>query len=215
MLRWQRFGTAVYPIAEALAKQRQQQPLLSVLLAVLVSLLILLLSGRIFALAMPLEPGFFSAAVIATVVLSLLFAGQPLRADGAEAPPAQAELLSRSLRRYFVPLPLIALGGPWALVVLWWLRYAPVPGRQWVNHWLNLWTARLVSVHFSLARESRQSLQWAMLPVGQSPPSLYAWCLQWLLRTQDEMTFPQLWQTLVSIRWQWLLLAVLISLWLR
>lgn len=151
---------------------------------------------------------------MATAVMVLLFAGRPLRAAGADGLPAQAERLGRSIRRYFVPLPFIAVAGIWGLVALWWLRFAPLPGRQRLNHWLNLGVARLVSVHFSLVRQSRQSLQSAIVPSGQSPQSLYSWSLRWLAQTQDEMPFDQLWKTLVSMRWQWLAVAFLISLWL-
>ncbi|MEX1058104.1 MAG: hypothetical protein WED11_10250, partial [Natronospirillum sp.] len=57
MLRWQRFGGAVYPIADALAKRRHWQPIRSALLAIAVSALLLVLSGWLVDPSFPVALG--------------------------------------------------------------------------------------------------------------------------------------------------------------
>lgn len=201
LLRWPPFGQLVYPIADALAKYRSANPVLSWLLAVALSALMWWLTD-------------FWLLALSLVLMLLLFSGQPLKKDGADDVPAQAERLARSIRRYFVPLPFIALLGPWGILLLWWLRFTAIPWRGTINRWLNLYLAQLVGLHFSLVRQSREALQWSLSSGGRRAGSLYTWCLQFLARTQPEIAFTQLWQTFVLMRWQWLIIAVLIRWWL-
>ncbi|TGG92743.1 hypothetical protein E4656_11450 [Natronospirillum operosum] len=202
LLRWPWFGSQVYPIAERLAKWRRTLPWLTFLLALL------------FTAAAWFSGGWWRVVLGGTLML-LLFSGQPLRREEGLEPPAQAERLARSLRRYFVPLPIIAFGGIWGIVVLWWLRFTPVPGRQTINRVLNLRLAQLAGLHYSLVRQSRASLQWSLAGAGKGgQSSLFSWCLQFLARTRDETTFASLWKTFVSLRWQWLAMAVLVRWWL-
>ncbi|MCH8553497.1 MAG: hypothetical protein LAT62_16285 [Natronospirillum sp.] len=203
LLRWQPFGSSVYPIAERLAKGRGTAPVLVLAFAVLLSVAAWYLEG-------------WWRAGLALGMLLLLFAGRPLKPEqgGALAPPEQAELLARSLRRYFVPLPVIALGGIWGVLLLWWLRFTPLPGRHLVNRVLNLRLAQLVGLHYSLVRQSRTSLQWSLSRPGPATGSLYGWCLQFVTRTREELAFSALWKTFVSLRWQWLAIAILIRWWL-
>lgn len=200
LLRWPPFGQLVYPIADHLAKTRTRNPWLSIMIALVLTLLVFWLSGR-------------ALLILSFVLMLLLFAGLPLRRDGADDVPAQAERLARSIRRYFVPLPFIALLGPAGILLLWWLRFSAMPGRQTVNRLLNRWLAQVVGLHFSLVRQSREALQWSLSGQGGGG-SLYAWCLQLLARTQSDITFAQVWSTFVHLRWQWLLLAVLVRWWL-
>ena len=200
LLRWPPFGQLVYPIADRLAKTRTEIPWLSLVIAGLLTGLMIWASDWVLV-------------ALSFCLMLLLFAGMPLRRNGADDVPAQAERLARSIRRYFVPLPFIAVLGPAGILLLWWLRFSAIPGRQTANRLLNRWLAQLVGLHFSLVRQSREALQWSLSGQGNSG-SLYAWCLQLLARTQPEITFSQLWTTFVHLRWQWLALAVLIRWWL-
>lgn len=206
LLRWPRLGAQVYPIAEHLAKWRQDSAWWLWPLALVLSLACWWLEG-------------WWRAGLALLMLLVLFAGRPLRFGPEQdpdslTPPAQAEYLARSLRRYFVPLPVIAVGGIWGVLLLWWLRFAPLPGRRWLNRVLNLRLAQLAGLHYSLVRQSRASLRWSLTRPGRDAGSLYSWCLQFITRVREETSFAGLWKTFVRLRWQWLALAVLIRWWL-
>ena len=206
LLRWPLLGGQVYPIAERLATWRHTRPWL------------LWPLGLGLGLACWWLEGWWRAS-LALLMLLVLFAGRPLRfGDDRMAnhltPPEQSEFLARSLRRYFVPLPVIAFGGIWGVLLLWWLRFTPLPGRRGLNRVLNLRLAQLAGLHYSLVRQSRASLQWSLARPGRDAGSLYGWCLQFITRTRDETTFTALWKTFVSLRWQWLAIAVLVRWWL-
>ena len=201
LLRWPPLGALVYPIADRFAKLRSQWPMLSIALA-------LALTALIWWLEDPWR------LALASALMLLLFSGRPLRRDDAPDIPRQAERLGRSIRRYFVPLPFIALFGVWGILLLWWLRFSAFPGRSGINRVVNLRLAQLAGLHFSLVKQSRETLQWALSSSSRSVASLYAWCVQFLARTQGESTFDQHWQTFVMLRWQWLAAAFLVRWWL-
>lgn len=199
IVRWQPVGNLVYPIAERLAKVRDRRPWLGFLMVVGLSAVLWLSEG-------------YAQAGLVVAVLMLLFAGRPLSGQQPGDTPEYAERLARSIRRYFVPLPLIAVFGLGGVLALLWLRLGAFPFRAALNRWLNLTTAQLVGFHWGMMKKSKTALQRSLvIPVGQ-PRSLLNWCVQFITRVQEDFSFALIWQAFVWIRWQWLVVAVLIRL---
>ena len=199
IVRWQPVGNLVYPITERMAKVRDRRPWLGMLLAAALSVALWFASGH-------------GQTLLVVLVLMLLFAGRPLSGQRPGDTPEYAERLARSIRRYFVPLPLLALFGLAGVIFLLWLRLGVFPFRQAMNRWLNLTTAQLVGFHWGMMKKSKVALQRSLVVGVGQPKSLLNWCLQFITRVQEEFSFAQIWQAFVLIRWQWLVVAVVIRL---
>ncbi|MFY0665261.1 MAG: hypothetical protein JXQ97_11590 [Natronospirillum sp.] len=199
IVRWQPVGNLVYPITERMAKVRDRRPWLGFLLVAALSAALWLAIGHV------------QTALVA-LVLMLLFAGRPLSGQRLGDTPEYAERLARSIRRYFVPLPLLALFGLGGVIMLLWLRLGSFPFRQAINRWLNLTTAQLVGFHWGMMKKSKVALQRSLVVGAGQPRSLLNWCVQFITRVQEEFSFAQIWQAFVVIRWQWLAVAVVVRL---
>lgn len=200
LVRWQPISGLVYPMSQGLVKLRQRYPWLMFIWAGIVSWVLWFAQGVVQALAV-------------TCVLLFLFAGQPLGNEIANTVDEGAERLARSIRRYFMPLPVLALFGISGVIGLWWLRFGVLPYRSSLNRWFNLTTAQLAGFHWGMMKKSKPALQRSLVIYGTRPASLYDWCLRFLSRVQDDFTWHDVWRTFVWIRWQWWAVAVL-ALWL-
>lgn len=199
LLRWPAFAEAVYPISQWVVNLQRRHAGLSAVVGVLPLVLFAVLppSGR---------------AVLVCLLLPLIFAGTPFFSPLPTDPGAQAERIARVIRRYFVPLPLLATLGIWGLALLWLLRFGWVPRRGAVRRWLNLRTGQLVGIHLMLWRRMRPLTEWMLTPGRQSVVSLYQWSLELVTRTTREYRFRDLWRTLALIRWQWIGATVVLQL---
>lgn len=201
LLRWPPLMTAVYRISQPLAKCQRTWPMVSAAVAVgLVALVVWAPAAHRW--------------LVAPLLLPLIFAGPRLAPGKANSQPMQAEQVARVVRRYFVPLPWVGALGVWGVLVLWWLRFGWLPCQSVIRRWLNLRTGQLMGLHMTVWRQERPLTEWLLTPRISRFPSLYHWCGELVARATAEQSFRRLWQTLALLRWQWILAACGLQVWL-